>query len=59
MERHGGPSSTGSGGGRWRVVARTTDTAMEDGGALPGAVSVHAVSATANGERSAEIRSGY
>lgn len=47
-----------AGDGRWRVVGRTRSTEIEDGGALPGALPVYAVSASASGERSAEVRSG-
>jgi cell division septum initiation protein DivIVA len=44
--------------GRWRVVGRTRALDIEDGGAPPaGPVQVYAVSAAANGERSAEARS--
>jgi hypothetical protein len=44
--------------GRWRVVGRTRDLAIEDGGAPPsGPVPLYAVSAAAHGERSVEIRS--
>ena len=44
--------------GRWRVVGRTRDLAIEDGGAPPsGPVPAYAVSAAAHGERSGEIRS--
>jgi hypothetical protein len=44
--------------GRWRVVGRTRALDIEDGGASPsGPVPVYAVSAAANGERSAEARS--
>jgi hypothetical protein len=41
----------------WRVVGRTTDTAIEDGGAPGGVVPVYAVSATVGQIRSAETRS--
>ena len=45
--------------GRWRVVGRTRATALEDGGAAPGALPTYAVSAAAGGARSAEaISSG-
>ena len=45
--------------GGWRVVGRTRDTMIEDGGAAPGPVPVYAVSAArASGGRSAESRSG-
>jgi hypothetical protein len=44
--------------GRWRVVGRTRALAIEDGGApAAGPVPVYAVSAAADGERSAEIHS--
>jgi hypothetical protein len=44
--------------GRWRVVGRTREPGIEDGGAPPaGPVPVYAVSAAANGERSEEARS--
>ncbi|MEJ3654785.1 Ig-like domain repeat protein [Actinomycetes bacterium KLBMP 9759] len=42
---------------RWRVVGRTRDTAIEDGGAPAGEVPVYAVSAAVAGVRSAECRS--
>jgi hypothetical protein len=41
----------------WRVVGRTTDTTIEDGGAPTGPVPVYAVSATVGGVRSDESRS--
>jgi cell division septum initiation protein DivIVA len=45
--------------GRWRVVGRTRDLSIEDGGApAVGPVPVYAVSAAAEGERSPEIHSG-
>jgi hypothetical protein len=44
--------------GRWRVVGRTRDLSIEDGGApAVGPVPVYAVSAAAEGERSPEIHS--
>ena len=43
--------------GRWRVVGRTHDTSIEDGGAPAGPVAVYAVSAAMSGIRSAEGRS--
>ncbi len=43
--------------GRWRVVGRTHALHLEDGGAPPGTVGIYAVSATADGVRSAEGRS--
>ncbi|WP_219413663.1 fibronectin type III domain-containing protein [Pseudonocardia nigra] len=43
--------------GRWRVVGRTRDTSIEDGGAPSGALPVYAVSAAAGGGRSPECRS--
>jgi hypothetical protein len=44
--------------GRWRVVGRTRALTIEDGGApQAGPLPVYAVSAAANGERSAEIHS--
>jgi hypothetical protein len=44
--------------GRWRVVGRTRALTIEDGGApQAGPVPVYAVSAAADGERSAEIHS--
>jgi hypothetical protein len=46
-----------SGPDSWRVVGRTMDTTIEDGGAQGGAVPVYAVSATVGQIRSAETRS--
>ncbi|QYN39657.1 hypothetical protein K1T35_22125 [Pseudonocardia sp. DSM 110487] len=43
--------------GRWRVVGRTRALSIEDGGAAAGPVPGYAVSAAADGERSAEIHS--
>jgi hypothetical protein len=44
--------------GRWRVVGRTRDLSIEDGGAAAaGPVPVYAVSAAAGGERSPEVHS--
>jgi hypothetical protein len=46
-----------SGSDSWRVVGRTSDTAIEDGGAPAGPVPVYAVSATVGQIRSDETRS--
>jgi hypothetical protein len=46
-----------SGPASWRVVGRTTDTTIEDGGAPAGTVPVYAVSATVGQIRSDETRS--
>jgi hypothetical protein len=43
--------------GRWRVVGRTRDRAIEDGGAPAGPLPGYAVSAAVGGERSAETAS--
>jgi hypothetical protein len=44
--------------GSWRVVGRTRATAIEDGGAPPGLISVYGVSAAVQGgPRSAEVLS--
>lgn len=44
-------------GGGWRVVGRTRDRELEDGGAPAGAVPEYTVSAAVDGERSAESSS--
>ncbi|MBW0100045.1 hypothetical protein I4I73_29110, partial [Pseudonocardia sp. KRD-184] len=44
-------------GGRWRVVGRTRDHEIEDGGAPDGPVPGYTVSASVGGERSAEVAS--
>lgn len=44
-------------GGRWRVVGRTREHEIEDGGAPYGPVPAYTVSASVGGERSAEVAS--
>jgi hypothetical protein len=44
-------------GERWRVVARTTSTVIEDAGAPLGELPTYTVSSAVNGARSAEVRS--
>jgi hypothetical protein len=44
-------------GDRWRVIGRTRDTSMHDGGAPAGVVPVYSVSASTAGVRSGEGRS--